>query len=139
MSPSALIRRTPLRSRTPLRRRSPLRRRTGLRRTSAKGRKRRRQWERVRAVYLAANPWCERCLRVDGRKREASQVHHIVGGNGGRVHEWWNLIALCCDCHNGNAGPAHGHPRESKLLFVRIKRAKGEWNACRAAQLACAA
>jgi len=65
-----------------------------------------REWRRLRAMKMAANPLCESCQR-QGYVRAARCVHHITPVESGRTdqeckelaYRWANLQSLCYDCH----------------------------------------
>lgn len=65
-----------------------------------------RQWRSLRLSYLAAHPYCERCLK-DMRHTPATQVHHVAPVEWGktledkvrRCYDAGNLMALCQPCH----------------------------------------
>lgn len=60
------------------------------------------KWQRARAAYLKANPWCVYC-REAGRRTPATVVDHIEPHR----RDWklfWrrsNWQGLCKTCHNG--------------------------------------
>jgi 5-methylcytosine-specific restriction protein A len=60
-----------------------------------------REWQKVRAAYLAAHPLCETCLAED-KCVPAAMVHHHVpladGGNNAPI----NLQSLCASCHGSH-------------------------------------
>ncbi len=62
------------------------------------------QWRRLRALYLADNPLCERCLDA-GRYVPAVDVHHREGFADKGEHwrawatDYGNLMAVCKRCH----------------------------------------
>lgn len=61
-----------------------------------------REWRRLRAAKLSANPLCEECLRLN-RVTTATDVDHIEPFNG--VNDplrlaWDNLQSLCHTCHS---------------------------------------
>lgn len=59
-----------------------------------------RQWRRLRASVLRAEPLCRECLRA-GRLTEADQVDHIKAiKDGGAVWDRNNLQSLCSSCHS---------------------------------------
>ena len=53
-----------------------------------------RIWQKIRAAYLAAHPYCAMC------GRPASQVHHRLSLREGGGNDWGNLQALCAGCHS---------------------------------------
>jgi 5-methylcytosine-specific restriction enzyme A len=58
-----------------------------------------RQWEKIRALYLAKHPLCEQCEK-EGRLTPAAEVHHIVAVADGGSDAEENLMALCKPCHS---------------------------------------
>ena len=65
-------------------------------------------WKLLRAAYIRAHPYCERCL-AEGRYIAPVDVHHKVpvesAAKGGKeamrklAFDWNNLEALCVPCH----------------------------------------
>jgi 5-methylcytosine-specific restriction protein A len=55
-----------------------------------------RRWQRLRKMYLRANPICEE----EGCNRPATDVDHIVPKRHGGTDQWENLQALCHSCHS---------------------------------------
>jgi 5-methylcytosine-specific restriction endonuclease McrA len=66
--------------------------------------------QKVRAAYLAENPYCQDCSTMFGRPVPAKEVHHLVPqiDRPDLVFEWDNLIALCHACHNNRHGKGIG-------------------------------
>lgn len=56
-------------------------------------------WRRIRARYIKAHPFCEKCLKSD-RFKTAEEVHHIIPLSKGGTHDDNNLMALCKSCHS---------------------------------------
>lgn len=61
-------------------------------------------WRAKRAAKLAADPLCERCVRM-GDVVEATVVHHRIAHRGDLRLFWSsdNLQSLCAPCHDGEA------------------------------------
>ena len=58
------------------------------------------QWRKARRYFLAANPFCQMCLK-NGRYVDAVEVHHIKPiSDGGAQFDEENLMALCKSCHS---------------------------------------
>jgi 5-methylcytosine-specific restriction protein A len=57
-------------------------------------------WRKIRDLYIAAHPLCERCESA-GRVVPAREVHHILPLSQGGTHAADNLMALCPSCHSG--------------------------------------
>ncbi len=88
-----------------------------------------REWRRLRARKLAANPLCERHQAM-GKVVAASVVHHIVEVESGAseaecrrlAYSWSNLQSLCRECHKeihmqrGTWGRGNHHEREQERL-----------------------
>lgn len=70
-----------------------------------------KEWSRIRAAFLAANPLCEMCKR-QGRYTLANEVHHIKPLANGGTNEFENLMALCKSCH-------------SKITFAENSKKRG--------------
>jgi len=51
-------------------------------------------WRRIRAAFLAANPWCVLCGAA------ATDVDHVVPRRRGGTDDWSNLRSLCHPCHS---------------------------------------
>lgn len=75
------------------------RRTSDRRRPSARARGYDAEWQRTRADYLAANPWCE---DETGCLEPATDVDHKdgQGPSGPRGHDWNNLRSLCHSHHS---------------------------------------
>jgi len=58
-----------------------------------------REWQKIRARFLAAHPLCEQCKK-EGRLTKATEVHHILPLDHGGTHDESNLMALCKPCHS---------------------------------------
>ena len=56
------------------------------------------RWKKIRDIYIARHPLCERCL-ANGKFRAAAEVHHILPVSRGGTNEENNLMALCWSCH----------------------------------------
>ena len=81
---------------------------TDRRRGSASARGYGAEWRRVRDLYIAEHPTCERCTTCP-----AVLVHHIVRVRDGGSNESVNLESLCDLCH------ATGHARQHGLYGER--------------------
>lgn len=58
------------------------------------------EWKKIRAAYLAQNPYCE-CDECKGKKIKAEMVDHIRPiKQGGSRTDWSNLQAMTNRCHN---------------------------------------
>lgn len=58
------------------------------------------RWRKLRALWLAEHPLCERC-RIMGAIVPATTVHHKVEvKDGGGELDMANLESLCTSCHN---------------------------------------
>lgn len=57
------------------------------------------RWRRIRAVYVAAHPLCEMCLK-HGRYAPVEEVHHIIPLASGGSNDFSNLMSLCKSCHS---------------------------------------
>lgn len=64
------------------------------RRPSAAARGYGRRWQRLRKMFLRANPLCVECGAA------ASEVDHIIPLRQGGSNRWDNLQALCKSCHS---------------------------------------
>lgn len=88
-----------------------------------------REWRRLRAAKLEANPLCERHLK-DGKIVAASVVHHVVEVESGHsesecralAYSWANLQSLCRECHaeihkasGYHTGKAHQQREQDRL------------------------
>ena len=73
-------------------------------------------WQRTRASYLAAHPWCE-C----GCGERSTDVDHIdgLGPNGPRGHDPTNLQALSHACHSRKTAAHDG-------AFGRVRAPRGD-------------
>ena len=58
-----------------------------------------RSWEKIRARYMSAHPFCERCLTA-GRITKVEEVHHKLPLSKGGTHDESNLMSLCTSCHS---------------------------------------
>ena len=58
-----------------------------------------RTWKRIRDVYIAAHPLCEKCYKI-GRITPAEEVHHIKPLSRGGTNAENNLLSLCKSCHS---------------------------------------
>lgn len=58
------------------------------------------RWQnRTRPMYLRRHPLCQVC-EFHGRTTPAAEVHHILPiSQGGAVHDFDNLLAVCHRCH----------------------------------------
>ena len=62
-------------------------------------------WRKLRAVKLARDPLCQRCL-VDGRGSVAANVAHHKKphrGDATLFYSLWNLESVCAPCHDSSA------------------------------------
>jgi len=57
-----------------------------------------REWQRIRAAFVAAHPLCELCLK-QGKVTPTEEVHHILPLRQGGTNDSKNLMALCKACH----------------------------------------
>jgi 5-methylcytosine-specific restriction protein A len=57
------------------------------------------RWQRVRLMYLRANPLCVECA-AQGRTEAATDVDHIVARRNGGTDDWDNLQSMCHSCHS---------------------------------------
>lgn len=58
------------------------------------------QWQKLRKMYLAANPLCEECL-AKGKTEIAHEVDHKIPiSDGGSPTDWDNLQSLSKTCHS---------------------------------------
>lgn len=83
----------------------------------------------LRQLYRDDNYRCELCsvLKTVGIKllcqgERGLDLHHIVGGTGGRWDVWGNFLTICRPAHNW----CHKFPREGRIVCVSVKWAKGE-------------
>lgn len=58
-----------------------------------------RRWQRLRLMYLRANPFCADCT-TSQKTTQATEVHHKVAKRDGGQDEWNNLESLCKSCHS---------------------------------------
>ncbi len=58
-----------------------------------------RNWQRIRAQYIAAHPLCERCL-AEGKHTPVQEVHHKIPLSKGGTNDYSNLMSLCTSCHS---------------------------------------
>lgn len=58
-----------------------------------------RRWQRLRLMFLRANPLCVMC-QEEGRVTAATDVDHILAKRDGGGDDWENLQALCHSCHS---------------------------------------
>ena len=56
-------------------------------------------WQKIRDLYIAAHPLCERCQK-QGTLTPVEEVHHIVPLSKGGTHDESNLMSLCKPCHS---------------------------------------
>ena len=61
------------------------------------------RWQRLRLMFLRANPLCVLCESQDF-VTAATDVHHITAKRDGGADEWDNLEALCHSCHSKLTG-----------------------------------
>ena len=58
------------------------------------------RWTRTSKAYRSAHPICEVC-----NVRAAQETHHIQPlSEGGDMHDWANLKAVCKACHQAEHG-----------------------------------
>jgi 5-methylcytosine-specific restriction endonuclease McrA len=67
---------------------------------------RRAAWLRCRALKLAKDPACERCLATTGRGVDATDVHHKIDlkDEPSLAYDLANLESLCHRCHGRITG-----------------------------------
>lgn len=58
-----------------------------------------RRWQRLRLMYLRANPFCADCAAAS-EVTQATEVHHRVAKRNGGEDTWENLESLCKSCHS---------------------------------------
>jgi len=61
-------------------------------------------WRKIRQLYVANHPLCERCLEA-GQYIPVDEVHHILPVDKGGTHDDDNLISLCRSCHGKTRTP----------------------------------
>jgi 5-methylcytosine-specific restriction protein A len=64
-------------------------------------------WQKLRAEYLAAYPWCAQCWR-EGVYTQATDLDHIVSKQKGGTDEWSNLQGLCARHHSSKTVTVDG-------------------------------
>ena len=78
---------------------------------------------RILGAYKLDHPRCElhrlRCQRA----ADATELHHILGG-ARRIHEPWNLLHLCGECHR----VVHAALSFWRFGCVWLKVRRGEWD-----------
>ena len=57
------------------------------------------RWRKIRAAFLNANPFCEKC-KSEGRYILAEEVHHKKPLSEGGTSDFRNLMSLCKSCHS---------------------------------------
>jgi 5-methylcytosine-specific restriction protein A len=85
------------------------RKQTDSKRPNARARGYDNRWQRTRAAYLKAFPYCQ---SAEGCIRPAVDVHHIdgLGPSGPLGHSWGNLQGLCHSHHSKlTAQRQHAH------------------------------
>lgn len=94
-----------------------------------------KEWRKLRAAKMAAQPLCEMCSR-SGRLVFAEQVHHIKPVESARTTEGMralmfdntNLMALCVRCHTeihkqlGSHNPANQKDHNEQLIKAALDR-----------------
>ena len=75
-----------------------------MRKVSLKRAEQLRDYKAVRDVFLADNPYCERCNYL------ASENHHKNGRTGLRLLDVTYFMAVCRTCHQY----IHNNPQESR-------------------------
>ena len=78
------------------------------------------KWDRERAAYLAAHPWCVRCA-AHGLKAKATVVNHKIAHRGD-LRLFWNRRnwePVCAACHNGSIQSAEkrGDPQARRFGY----------------------
>ena len=58
-----------------------------------------REWKKIRAAFLSANPLCEAC-KSSGKFAPATLVHHKRKLSDGGTNDKNNLVSLCGGCHD---------------------------------------
>lgn len=58
-----------------------------------------RRWQKLRLMYLRANPLCVDCKKKD-KIVPATEVHHILPVSDGGTDSEENLQGLCKSCHS---------------------------------------
>lgn len=56
-------------------------------------------WQKIRKIYLSANPLCVKCEK-DNKIVPATEVDHIMPLKRGGTNEETNLQGLCKPCHS---------------------------------------
>lgn len=73
-----------------------------------------RRWQKLRLIYLRANPLCIECKKQN-KIVPASEVHHIVPIARGGTDDESNLEALCKSCHSKKTAEENRCPGDSKI------------------------
>jgi len=58
-----------------------------------------RNWKKIRAAFISANPLCEVC-KDSGRFAPAAVVHHKKKLSDGGTNDKDNLMSMCESCHS---------------------------------------
>lgn len=68
------------------------------------------RWEKARAAFLQARPWCAWCAE-EGRQIKAEHVHHAEPHKGDSRKFWdrTKWVPLCAAHHNGRAQQQERH------------------------------
>lgn len=73
-----------------------------------------RRWQKLRLLYLRANPLCVDCTKQN-KIVPATEVHHVVPIAKGGTDEECNLQALCKPCHSRKTAEEINRGRDSKI------------------------
>ncbi len=79
-------------------------------RASASARGYNAEWQRIRAEYLAVNPYCEICGAL------ATDVHHRKSLRFGGTPDDYNLQSLCKSCHSKYTAKHQGFGHYSTMM-----------------------
>ena len=77
------------------------------------------QWRKLRAFFIARNPFCEMCKR-QGKFTAATEVHHIKPLADGGTNDFENLMPLCKSCHSKITATGTTPPPTEKIPFSKI-------------------
>lgn len=84
-----------------------------------------KEWRKIRAIKIAANPLCEDCLLED-KTTIATEVHHVTPIQRGRsladmkrlAYDIHNLRSLCEECHK------KAHEKLGRMTKENIRKMK---------------